>query len=740
MTERIAGRFELQRLVGAGGMGEVWLATDVSTGEPVALKRTHATADLARFVREAEVLASLDHPGIVRHVAHGEVDGRGYLAMAWLDGEDLAARLKRGRLDVADALDLVRRVAEALSVAHRRGVVHRDLKPANLFLAGGELSAVTVLDFGIARRDDAVHTATGAILGTPGYMSPEQARGLSSIDASTDVFALGCVLFACIAGRAPFVGDTPMAVLLKLLLDAPPRLADLAPETPPAVDALVATLLAKDPASRPADGAALAALLTRVLDGGSLTIAAAPALGVRERRVVTVILWRAKDADEVSTARFDPLGDTAGPDATAPGGRSALRVERLVDGTRFALLTALGTPRDHCLAACRHALDLVRVDPAARVSVATDHAEDAAASATGPAIDRASAMLVDAPPGQVLLDPLSAALISERYAVERHPWGGRLLGPRAPDDDDATATIDAPLLGRDRELRVLESALEDAASGRVGTVLVLGDAGLGKSALARSLRARIAKRSDGALCLTATAEALDVDVPYALLAALLSRASETSAPVGAALEAIKQRSVPAHEDVADELAAWLRALAHDRLVALVIDDAHWADAPSVRALSRALEGCDDATLLVVFQGRPSTAERFGAALQRLGPIELRLRPLAASAAAALVARLGGDASGPIVAHAQGNPYVLEELVRASRSDTPSTLPASVLGVAQANVDHLAPSARRALRAASVLGQRFTRASLLAVLGGDPRAAADALADAVRAEALRAEGA
>jgi len=115
MTERIAGRFELQRRVGAGGMGEVWLARDTSTGELVAVKLTHATADLARFAREASVLASLDHPGIVRHVAHGAVDGRGYLAMAWLDGEDLLARLRRGRFDVCASLRLVRRAAEALA-------------------------------------------------------------------------------------------------------------------------------------------------------------------------------------------------------------------------------------------------------------------------------------------------------------------------------------------------------------------------------------------------------------------------------------------------------------------------------------------------------------------------------------------------------------------------------------------------------------------------------------------------
>jgi serine/threonine protein kinase len=151
-----------------------------------------------RFAREAQVLCELRHPGIVEYLAHGVTgDGQPYLAMEWLAGEDLARRLARGALSLADSLTLLRRTASALAVAHQRGIVHRDLKPSNLFLRGGEVERVAILDFGIARRRALSHaiTATGGVIGTPAYMAPEQARGERDLTPAVDVFSLGCVLF-----------------------------------------------------------------------------------------------------------------------------------------------------------------------------------------------------------------------------------------------------------------------------------------------------------------------------------------------------------------------------------------------------------------------------------------------------------------------------------------------------------------------------------------------------------------
>jgi serine/threonine protein kinase len=151
-------------------------------------------------------------------------EGQPYLAMEWLTGEDLAKRLARGALSLADSLTVLRRTASALAVAHQRGIVHRDLKPSNLFLRDGEVDRVTILDFGIARRREASHaiTGTGGIIGAPAYMAPEQARGERDLTPAVDIFSLGCVLFECLTGERPFVAERVVAVLAMIIFSEPP--------------------------------------------------------------------------------------------------------------------------------------------------------------------------------------------------------------------------------------------------------------------------------------------------------------------------------------------------------------------------------------------------------------------------------------------------------------------------------------------------------------------------------------
>src|SRR5262245_8875016 len=246
-------------------MGEVFRGRDRASGAAVAIKVL--TADhahhSARFAREIELLSELSHPGIVRYITHGETPaGQRFLVMEWLEGEDLCHRLEGGPLAMGDAVALTTRVATALGAAHARGIVHRDLKPSNLFLPGGHIDQVKVLDFGIAHRKGRTQlTQTGAMIGTPGYMAPEQARSNAPIDARADVFALGCVLFQCLTGIPAFEGDSTAAILGKILFSEAPRVSALSPEVSEDLDALVATMLAKDPALRPSDGTNLAAAL-----------------------------------------------------------------------------------------------------------------------------------------------------------------------------------------------------------------------------------------------------------------------------------------------------------------------------------------------------------------------------------------------------------------------------------------------------------------------------------------------
>src|SRR6185436_3162972 len=261
----LADRFEIEQQVGSGGMGEVFRARDRASGEAVAIKliSDERGQRTARFLREVELLSELTHPGIVRYISHGETPaGELFLIMEWLDGEDLGARLERAPLTAGESVEIAARVAGALGVAHARGIVHRDLKPSNLFLPGGHIEQVKVLDFGIALREGRTPlTQTGIMLGTPGYMAPEQARNQGLIDARADVFALGCVLFQCLTGTPAFEGDSAAAILAKIVFGETPRVSALWSEVPEDLDALVAQMLSKDPALRPSDGANLAAAL-----------------------------------------------------------------------------------------------------------------------------------------------------------------------------------------------------------------------------------------------------------------------------------------------------------------------------------------------------------------------------------------------------------------------------------------------------------------------------------------------
>ena len=207
----VSGRFELERLAGSGGMGAVYRARDLTDGSTVAVKilTGRELREAERFDLEAAILAELTHPAIVRYIAHGVEGGDHFIAMEWLEGEDLATRLDREPLTVGESVTLVYRAAEALAYAHARGIVHRDIKPENLFLPGAVISRLKVLDFGIARltRGGRKLTLTGSVIGTPGYMAPELVRGERDIRPSADVFSLGCVLFQCLTGRAVFEAE-----------------------------------------------------------------------------------------------------------------------------------------------------------------------------------------------------------------------------------------------------------------------------------------------------------------------------------------------------------------------------------------------------------------------------------------------------------------------------------------------------------------------------------------------------
>jgi len=255
LTAALSDRYTILRELGQGGMATVYLAEDRKHGRKVAIKvlkpELASAVGPERFLREIEISAGLDHPHILPLYDSGEADGFVFFVMPYVEGESLRDRLDREtQLPLEDALKIAREVADALSYAHSHGVVHRDIKPANIMLTDGH---ARVADFGIARAVRAAGgerlTGTGMSVGTPLYMSPEQAAGSEDIDGRSDLYSLGCVLFECLAGRTPFTGPLE-SVVRQHLANEPPNITTLRPAVPASVAAALMRALAKTPADR----------------------------------------------------------------------------------------------------------------------------------------------------------------------------------------------------------------------------------------------------------------------------------------------------------------------------------------------------------------------------------------------------------------------------------------------------------------------------------------------------------
>jgi eukaryotic-like serine/threonine-protein kinase len=254
--DTIAGRYELEEIVGTGGMSTVWRARDVLLERKVALKILHARYGeddeyVERFLREARAVAQMSHPNIVTVIDRGEDRERQFIVFEYVEGENLKQLLdKRGPLPIHEVVNLALEIARGLAFAHERGIVHRDVKPQNVLLNGDGRAKVT--DFGIARSLDVERgvTQTGTVMGTSNYIAPEQASG-ERVGTESDVYSLGCLLFELLTGDVPFPGDNFVAVALQHLNEPPPSVLERRQDAPPRLAWLVDRALAKDPEQRP---------------------------------------------------------------------------------------------------------------------------------------------------------------------------------------------------------------------------------------------------------------------------------------------------------------------------------------------------------------------------------------------------------------------------------------------------------------------------------------------------------
>ncbi len=322
LAAALADRYRIERELGAGGMATVYLAHDLKHDRDVAIKVLHPDLGAAlggeRFLAEIRTTARLQHPHILPLLDSGEADALLYYVMPLVTGETLRARLEREKqLPIAEAVRIAREVASALDYAHRQHVIHRDIKPENILLHDG---SALVADFGIAlavqSAGGARMTQTGLSLGTPQYMSPEQAMGERAIDARSDIYALGAVTYEMLAGDAPFTGSSVQAIVAKVLNSEPERLSMLRKTIPPHVEAAVLTALAKLPADRFASAAEFAAALATANGSPVSGATTAPAPG-RARRTTAAILLSAAMLIAITAAATwmlaRPSGNGAAP-------------------------------------------------------------------------------------------------------------------------------------------------------------------------------------------------------------------------------------------------------------------------------------------------------------------------------------------------------------------------------------------------------------------------------------------
>ena len=276
MSPQTIGRYKIEKELGRGGMAVVYLARDPLIKRQVAVKvllpqLTLEPKLLARFQREAQVIAAIEHPFIVPIYDFGEHNGQPFIVMRYMDGGDLSARLKQGALSITEITSLIERIGAALDQAHKQGVIHRDLKPGNILF--DQYNHPFLSDFGIARLLESNHTltGTGGLIGTPAYMSPEQVHGDEEVDHRSDIYALGCIVFEALTGQTPYKAETPAELMMKHVLSPVPRILKVKSDLPPGSETIISQAMAKDREQRYSTAKSLAVDLAKVLQEFALS-------------------------------------------------------------------------------------------------------------------------------------------------------------------------------------------------------------------------------------------------------------------------------------------------------------------------------------------------------------------------------------------------------------------------------------------------------------------------------------
>lgn len=744
----VAGRFLIDREVGRGGMGVVFRALDQVSGECVAIKRMLGTShDAARFRREAEILARIDHPNVVRYVAHGQSEAGTWLAMEWIDGRDLASVIASGAPARTVALQLVVQVADAVAAAHGAGVIHRDLKPSNIMLLREDPPRAKVVDFGLAKdlEAGAVLTTSGTLLGTPLYMAPEQLRGEPASVAS-DVYALATVVFELIAGHTPFSGAAQFAIIGRILLETAPRLAEVCEGVPGPLSDLIARGLSKDPAERPHSGVlagTLAELAWQWMQAPTVCVssATAPPDFSAEQRSSAVMVVRLS-SDLLPTANLLRQAGAA--------------VELLPKRTLIALLADPRAPDAPFLRAVRLGLDICASDDRAAIVVTGARSRARPSSVERKLVERADTLL-NLEPG-VHLEPDVVGLLGSRFEViEREPYA-TVIAERTSDEERLLFGRHVPFMGRGAEMSQLLALVSAVVSeGSARAAIVVAPPGHGKSRLRVELTRQVREKHSPAAMMLARFEPGNERVAYAglsrgvramagivagesaarqreLLVELCRPASMTDAQVSflaalagvageqddAVLGVARSSADMMREGTKDAFRTLLRGAAGEGLLLLLLEDGHWADEASFALVDDILSQPDMPVAVIAFC-RPELTDAQPNLWQRRAPLRLDLGPLSARVTRRLVhSVLSVDTDEAVVARiielAAGSPLVIEELLRAFVGSGVVTPSMSAKAVFEARIARLSGSQRLVARTAAVIGEVFWDSLVVGVLG------------------------